>query len=566
MKAQITTLALCAMTLAACNYDKDDAPQPANSGEIVIDASVGEMTQKKALKLGTTFDTGDAISVYAWTGSSSAIDAENLQVNNAINTLGDDGKWTATPKMLWKDGQSKHYFLGVYPQKAITNFTADEYALNTADQEASDVLVATNLDGISYRSTSVPLTFKHIMSVLHVNINYANFSTEPTEAIVKVNAKTNATINYLTKSVTPTGDNSDIVLPAIETVDGYKFSYKSILIPQSGIKEIVIRIGDQSFAYVPQKGITLKSGCYTTINMTIRRNEITNDNVSIVDWNKEEPIDVDALEKGDDSSTTDPTTDPESGTITDPNEGPNQGPNSDPTPAPTPSGELTELGATFTAVDLGLPSGLKWANMNIGATKPEDYGDYFAWGETETKASYYKDNSNYKFYKTTTTTQDADGLDVITSGYTKYCSKSYKGCDGFTDALTTLELSDDVANAMLGGNWRMPTKADWQELKNNCTIEWRQLNGANGYKVTSPNGKFIFLPAAGYRSSSYFNSDGHNNDSQGYYWSSSLTENDPSYAWYLWFNSDDFSVSNHTYGSKSTRNNGCTIRAVYPAE
>lgn len=504
MKAQITTLALCAMTLAACNHDKDDAPQPSNSGEIVIDANVGQMTEKKSLKLGTTFDTGDAISVYAWTGSSSAIDAENLQVNNAINTLGDDGKWTATPKMLWKDGQSKHYFLGVYPQKAITNFTADEYALNTADQEASDVLVATNLDGISYRSTSVPLTFKHIMSVLHVNINYANFSTEPTEAIVKVNAKSNATINYLTKSVTTTGDNSDIVLPAIETVDGYKFSYKSILIPQSGIKEIVIRIGDQTFAYVPQKGITLKSGCYTTINMTIRRNEITNDNVSIVDWNKEEPIDVDALERGDESSTTDPTIDPESGTTTDPNEDPSQDPNSDPTPAPTPSGELTELGATFEAVDLGLPSGTKWANMNLGATTKTGYGDYYAWGETETKEDYSTDT--YKFYLSSSTTEtDAEGFETTTytKGYTKYCYDSDYGYNGFTDELTTLEAEDDVANVVLGGNWRIPTAAQWQELYDNCERKWCTLNGVNGYKMTATNGNWIFLPAAGCRRSLY---------------------------------------------------------------
>ncbi|MBR6251553.1 MAG: fimbrillin family protein [Bacteroidales bacterium] len=526
MKAQITTLALCAMTLAACNHDKDDAPQPSNSGEIVIDANVGQMTEKKSLKLGTTFDAGDAISVYAWTGSSSAIDAENLQVNNAINTLGDDGKWTATPKMLWKDGQSKHYFLGVYPQKTITNFTADEYALNTADQEASDVLVATNLDGISYRSTSVPLTFKHIMSVLYVNINYANFSTEPTEAIVKVNAKTNATINYLTKSVTPTGDNSDIVLPAIETVDGYKFSYKSVLIPQSGIKEIVIRIGDQSFAYVPQKGITLKSGCYTTINMTIRRNEITNDNVSIVDWNKEEPIDVDALEKGDPS--------------------------------------------TVAAVDLGLTSGTLWADRNIGASAPEEYGDYYAWGEIETKD--YCDWSTYKYCNGSNTTMN------------KYCTNSSYGT---VDNKTELDDADDVAVQTWGGKWKMPTTEQQQELISECYWVWTNTYNAksvNGYivykaKNASDKGQYsgytpsdeydvtsdahIFLPTAGYGGIS----DVIFVSTYGVYWSRSLYTSSA----YGAYGSDDAYVldftSSHVFrNNHSNRNYGRSVRAVCPAE
>ena len=131
-------------------------------------------------------------------------------------------------------------------------------------------------------------------------------------------------------------------------------------------------------------------------------------------------------------------------------------------------------------VDLGLPSGLKWATCNVGATAPEEYGDYFAWGETETKATY--DLSNYKWCNGTY------------ESMTKYCTNSEYG---IVDNKTTLELSDDAARVNWGGSWRMPTKAEQDELRNtdNCTWEWTTQNGVNGYKVTSKkNGNSIFLP------------------------------------------------------------------------
>ncbi len=134
-------------------------------------------------------------------------------------------------------------------------------------------------------------------------------------------------------------------------------------------------------------------------------------------------------------------------------------------------------------VDLGLPSGLKWATCNVGATTPEEYGSYFAWGETEPKATY--DLSNYKWCNGT-----ADSM-------TKYCTDSEYG---IVDNKTTLELSDDAARVNWGGSWRMPTKAEQDELMDtdNCTWEWTTQNEVNGYKVTSKkNGNSIFLPAAG---------------------------------------------------------------------
>lgn len=179
-------------------------------------------------------------------------------------------------------------------------------------------------------------------------------------------------------------------------------------------------------------------------------------------------------------------------------------------------------------VDLGLPSGVKWATCNVGATSPEDYGDYFAWGETEGYMSGKKifNSGNYKWYMTTTS-KDSDGIEVITNGYTKYVKKSDAskyGYNGFYDDKTVLDLEDDAAHANWGGDWRMPTRAEQDELSNNCTWNRATLNGKNGYKVIGPNGNFIFLPASGYRDSSLRNAD--NNT---VYWSSSLREGYSSY-------------------------------------
>ncbi len=155
------------------------------------------------------------------------------------------------------------------------------------------------------------------------------------------------------------------------------------------------------------------------------------------------------------------------------------------------------------AVDLGLPSGLKWANMNVGATSPEDYGDYFAWGETTTKDTY--DWSTYKWCNGSNTT------------LTKYCNNSDYGYNGFTDGKTVLDMDDDAARANWGGEWRMPTKAECQELIDNTTSEWTTQNGVNGRKFKSKsNGNYIFLPAAGYRWRGELGDVG----SYGYYWSS----------------------------------------------
>jgi hypothetical protein len=150
-------------------------------------------------------------------------------------------------------------------------------------------------------------------------------------------------------------------------------------------------------------------------------------------------------------------------------------------------------------VDLGLPSGTKWATCNVGANFPEDYGDYFAWGEPTTKYSFTSSNYNY------------------------------------SSNPTTLPLDRDAAYNNWGTSWRMPTNAELEELIDNCTCTWTTQNGVNGYKVTSKtNGNSIFLPAAGLRDGSDLNVAG----SVGCYWSSSLYYASY-YVYVLGFNSDE---------------------------
>lgn len=140
-------------------------------------------------------------------------------------------------------------------------------------------------------------------------------------------------------------------------------------------------------------------------------------------------------------------------------------------------------------VDLGLPSGTLWATCNIGASTPEECGDYFAWGETESKEVY--DKYTYKFYKYDYSITVGNSLTI-----TKY---AFSGDYVTKDSLSTLQPKDDAATAAWGAEWRMPTEDEQKELINNCEFNMTEVNGIYGAKVTAKNGKSIFLPAAGQR-------------------------------------------------------------------
>ena len=191
-------------------------------------------------------------------------------------------------------------------------------------------------------------------------------------------------------------------------------------------------------------------------------------------------------------------------------------------------------------VDLGLPSGTLWATCNVGATAPEEYGDYFAWGETQTKEDY--SYSTYQYCNGSYNT------------LTKYCNDGSYGNNGYTDTLTLLLPTDDAATAQWGAGWRMPTYEEWQELLDNTTNTWTTQNGVNGRLFTAANGASLFLPDAGCRLNSEIFAG-----SYGFYWSGSLYTGRPDHAWGFSFSSDG---TNMNYPG---RNTGQSVRPVRSA-
>ena len=180
----------------------------------------------------------------------------------------------------------------------------------------------------------------------------------------------------------------------------------------------------------------------------------------------------------------------------------------EPTGISEPTGHINGYGY----VDLGLPSGLKWATCNVGASNPGYYGNYYAWGETSPKISYTEDN----------------------------CSTLGQNIGDIAGT------SRDAARRNWGGSWRMPRILEIDELLNNCTWTWTTQNGNNGYKVTGPNGNSIFLPAAGYRLRASSGEVG----SYGLYWSSTPDESNTRGAYGLYFYSGDHNRNedNRGYG------------------
>ena len=134
------------------------------------------------------------------------------------------------------------------------------------------------------------------------------------------------------------------------------------------------------------------------------------------------------------------------------------------------------------AVDLGLPSGTLWANCNVGASNPWDFGEHFAWGETTPNATYTW--ATYKYSHENT------------NKLTKYSNK-FSGFEGYTDSFKKFEDSDDAATANWGSEWSTPNSEQWAELQKECTWTWKTVKNVNGYEVKGKNGKTIFLPAAG---------------------------------------------------------------------
>ena len=174
------------------------------------------------------------------------------------------------------------------------------------------------------------------------------------------------------------------------------------------------------------------------------------------------------------------------------------------------------------SIDLGLPSGIKWASENITDAfgKPK----YFAWGETSDKYRY--EWSNYRFGSY--------------NSLSKYCTNSSNGLNGDIDNKIFLDYTDDAASKQFGQTWRIPTMSDWKELWLCCEWKWTKIDEQNGFMITGPSGKSVFLPADGQKEGDKRYQVGQ----KGFYWSSNLYRESPELAWCLVFDSSGLSYTN----------------------
>ena len=275
MKTLIKYFAAAAalLALAACSK------LPGQAKKITVQAGIGALTKVAADGDNASFEAGDQIAVYAWLGDKTAVPAERV-VDGVANTLGADGKWTPATPMLWKNATSAHYFLGVWPVHTVTSFTADAYTLNPADQKASDLLLATNLTGLTPSSTPVALAFSHAMARLDVNLSFRNqWESTPTVTSVSATAKKTATVNLLTAAVTATGDAAKVVLAKKSDA-----AWSGLQVPQTGVRTITVTIDGKDFVFTHTGDIPLTAGKYTTVNLTVGRDRIDLGSMTINNW------------------------------------------------------------------------------------------------------------------------------------------------------------------------------------------------------------------------------------------------------------------------------------------
>lgn len=303
MKARIITslMALAALLAASCAKEsgqKETAPLP--QVPISVEASVSGLTKAVTNGLQTSFEDGDQLTLYAWTGSNAAV-PEKKVVSGVVNTF-DGTKWTPASTMLWKNVSDAHYFLGISPARTVNNFTAD------AVSSSEDLLVATVLgDGIVAPQTvtapPVALEFSHVMAWLKVNVKYRNqWGGVPTDLSVTAKAATAGTINYLTKTITPGEVTAQVLVAAETAAEGYAATYSSLCLPQEGVRTIEFVIDGQKLVYTHAEDIPLAAGTVTTLSLLVGKDKIALENNTVSDWEEgviENPSDPVSAQLGD---------------------------------------------------------------------------------------------------------------------------------------------------------------------------------------------------------------------------------------------------------------------------
>lgn len=413
----------------------------------------------------------------------------NLLFENQIFQVTDLTQGTCEQEngeMFFWPGDSMTAFYAVYPS-AEESYEDGQCWLDAANDSlvftpaaGYDVIAAYATGNASSNGGSVQLNFKHLAAKVILAVKCDNVDYQYKLAAVSLTVPKDASYKFTTQKITALTESGNMTFTPVAdvSIDVSETLVKldSLMVAADGTPGTTCRmevsfethIGEQTQTYTKTADVTLVAGYVNTVNVTLAGNK---------------PLVV--------------------------------------------SGTIGEWIARHDYVDLGLPSGLLWATCNIGAESPEEYGNYFAWGETvpNINASW----GNYSW---------CDGTMYV---MTKYCATENFGT---VDDLVQLELDDDAAHVNWGGSWRMPTSEEYAELINSSytTREWTTFNDVNGILITSKaNGNSIFLPAAGYYSS------GKNSlVNRGQYWSSSLYPASSSYARFLEFYDTFCSVLNNT--------------------
>lgn len=282
-KLRFIPLAALGLLTAACSSDDATSAEQQAAKNITIEASIGNMTRATTTGNSAVFDAGDGVAIYAWTGSATVVPADKV-VNGVVNTLGADGKWTPATPMLWTDMVTPHYFLGIYPARTVSDFTADPYTVDNTDYEQSDLLVARQLSGLTATQNPVSLTFDHAMAKLYVNANFRNqWDAAPEVTSCEATAAKTCTIDYLAKTYAA-GEQDAVALTAKDAAEGYARSFSGLMIPQTGFRTVTLTIGGQAYVYTHTEDIPLEAGKYTIVNLIVGRNKIEMGEVSINDW------------------------------------------------------------------------------------------------------------------------------------------------------------------------------------------------------------------------------------------------------------------------------------------
>ncbi len=264
--------------LAACNRESiipDNGPRT-----ITIQATVGSMTKVTTTGNATAFDSGDKLALYAWTGDKTAIPA--IRVVDGVENTYDGTNWTPVSQMLWADMTSDHYFLGVYPAHAITDFAADPYTLDPAEYEASDLLIATSLIGLKASDNPVTLNFDHAVSKIFVNLTFRNqWAATPAVSAVSITARKTGTVDYLTKTITASATESAAPVPLTRIENA---AWSGLQLPQDGVNTITITIEGKDYVFTHSSDIPLVGGQYTTVNLIVGRDTVELASVGVSNW------------------------------------------------------------------------------------------------------------------------------------------------------------------------------------------------------------------------------------------------------------------------------------------